>query len=77
MATRDHKSYNEETFKTGVLGKEALIYKEEKTSMQVKAESYTVMEAQMKIRYSHFAFFYRSISMVFESKAFLVNKCKL
>lgn len=45
--------------------------------MQVQAETYTVMEAEMKIRYSYIAFFYRSISMVFESKAFLVNKGKL
>jgi len=76
VVTKDQKSYNEETFKIGVLGKEASIYKEEKTILLVKAETYTVMEAQMKIRYSQAALCYRSISMVFESKAFLVNKCK-
>lgn len=65
MATRDHRSYNEETFKIGVLGKEALISKEEKTSMQIKVETYAIMEAEMEIRYSYIAFFYRSISTVF------------
>lgn len=73
----DCKSYNEETFKTGVLGKEALIQKEEKTSIQVKIETYGVMEAQIKIRHSHIALLYRSIYTEFESQAFLVNKHKL
>lgn len=70
MATRDGRSYNEETFKIVVLGKEALIYKEEKTSKQVEAETYAKRETQMKLRYSDIALFYRSISMVSESKAF-------
>lgn len=77
MTTSDHRSYNEETFKIGVLGKEALISKEEKTNMQVKVDTYAIMEAEMEIRYSDIALSYRSISMVFQSKAFLVNKCRL
>lgn len=45
--------------------------------MQVKVETYAVMEAQIKIRHSHIAFLYRSIYTEFESQAFLVNKHKL
>lgn len=77
MATRDHRSYNEETLKTVVLRKEASISKEEKTSMQVKVETYVLMEAEMEIGYSYIALFYRIISTVFERKTFKVNKCRL
>lgn len=69
MATRDHKSYNEETFNIGVLGKEDLISKEEKISMQVKVETYAVVEAEMEIRYSDIALLYRTISVVFETQS--------
>lgn len=76
VATGDHKSCNEETLKIVIFGKEAFISKEEKTSMQVKTETCAVREAQMKIRYPHLALFCRSISTIFGSKAFLVNKVK-
>lgn len=73
MATRDHKSYNEETFNIGVFGKEDLISKEEKISMQVKVETYAVVEAEMEIRYSDIALLYRTISVVFETSTGFYN----
>lgn len=73
MATRDHKSYNEETFNIGVLGKEDLISKEEKISMQVNVETYAVVEAEMEIRYSDIALWYRTISVVFETNTGFYN----
>lgn len=73
MATRDHKSYNEETFNIGVLGKEDLISKEEKISMQVKVETYAVVEAEMEIRYSDIALLCRTISVVFETSTGFYN----